>query len=106
MLPWARLQPSATRLVKGEVGPAGTGVSLPAALTLGVEGPKLMRGDAYMCRSTENKPDEQKELAACKTLGITQGLRFVCKLKARLQAAAAPRQLFLIQFARRLRQLY
>ena len=62
---------SGTQLVKGEVGPAGTGVSLPAALTLGVEGPKLMRGDAYMCRSTENKPDEQKvELAACKTLGI------------------------------------
>ena len=72
MLPCARLPPSATQLVKGEVGPAGTGVSLPAALTLGVEGPKLLRGDEYNCRSTENKPDEQKvELAACKTLGIT-----------------------------------
>ena len=68
MLPCARLPPSATQLVKGEVGPAGTGVSLPAALTLGAEGPKLVRGRVYMRVARKQAGTQKLELAACKTL--------------------------------------
>ena len=59
---------SGTQLVKGEVRPAGTGVSLPAALTLGAEGPKLVRGRVYMRVARKQAGTQKLELAACKTL--------------------------------------